>query len=246
MNKGSTGSLIKGASRLAMAYLFGASTLLASGAAQAALLDRGGGMIYDTDLNITWLSDANYAVTSGYAAANARDNGTSAKDNIVADGRMGWEAAVAWADQLVFGGFEDWRLPTALNADGSGPCSGVNCTGSEMGHLFYNELGGNAGESILNTTGDAAQEIANLALFTNVQWVYWSGTAYAPFPADLAWDFFTQDGFQDFGPQFGGLYAWAVRPGDVAAVPEPSSLMLAVLALAGIGAARRRGRFGAS
>jgi len=32
----------------------------------AILTDRGGGLIYDDDLNITWLQDANYADTSGY------------------------------------------------------------------------------------------------------------------------------------------------------------------------------------
>jgi hypothetical protein len=32
------------------------------------LIDRGGGLIYDTDLNVTWLADANYAQTSGYDA----------------------------------------------------------------------------------------------------------------------------------------------------------------------------------
>lgn len=31
------------------------------GNAQAGLFDRGGGLIYDDDLNITWLSNANLA-----------------------------------------------------------------------------------------------------------------------------------------------------------------------------------------
>ncbi|MCP4407494.1 MAG: DUF1566 domain-containing protein, partial [Gammaproteobacteria bacterium] len=53
-----------------------------AGTVQATLIDRGGGLIYDDVLNITWLQDANYAETSGYAAANARDNGSSATDNI--------------------------------------------------------------------------------------------------------------------------------------------------------------------
>ena len=52
-----------------------------SGAAQAALVDRGGGMIYDTTRNITWLTDMNV------------------------NGRMTWYAATAWADNLVYGGF---------------------------------------------------------------------------------------------------------------------------------------------
>jgi hypothetical protein len=53
-----------------------------SGAAQAALHDRGGGLIYDDVLKVTWLQDANYAKTSGYDA----------------DGKMTWVNAVAWAD----------------------------------------------------------------------------------------------------------------------------------------------------
>ncbi len=31
-----------------------------TGAAQATLIDRGSGLIYDDELNITWLQDANY------------------------------------------------------------------------------------------------------------------------------------------------------------------------------------------
>ncbi len=39
-----------------------------AGTAQAGLIDRGGGMIYDTTQNITWLADWNYAQTSGWDA----------------------------------------------------------------------------------------------------------------------------------------------------------------------------------
>jgi len=35
--------------------------------ASAALFDRGNGMIYDSDLNITWLADANYFKTQADA-----------------------------------------------------------------------------------------------------------------------------------------------------------------------------------
>src|SRR3990172_7999677 len=94
---------------------------------QATLIDRGSGLIYDDDFNITWLQDANYAQTSGFDA----------------DGRMSWNTAMTWADALTYEGFTDWRLPSALNQDGSGPCLGY-CTGSEMGHLYYTELGNSA------------------------------------------------------------------------------------------------------
>jgi hypothetical protein len=213
--------------------------LAVSGAAQAALIDRGGGMIYDTTRNITWLADMNYAMTSGYDS----------------DGRMTWDAANAWANSLNYGGFDDWRLPTlnpadttcaaAFNPGGGFPQQyyGYNCTGGELSGLFVTDLGNKAGQSVLNTTGDTSEQMANLALFSNVQsGVYWSGTEYAP---DLngAWYFFSNAGYQSLGGsgKSTAMYAVAVRDGDVAAsVPEPQTLALALLALGATVVARRR------
>ena len=184
-----------------------------SGAAQAALIDRGGGMIYDTDRNITWLADANYAKTSGFAA----------------DGWMNWDAAKTWAAGLVYGGYDNWRLPTALNQDGTGPCSVHNCTGSEMGHLWYVELG-NTG-AVTNTGG-----------FQNLQGgSYWSGTEYAPI-SGYAWHFRISDGVQNAFFKTGEFYALAVRTGDVstAAIPEPQTYGLILLGLSALALAKRR------
>ena len=91
--------------------LIGLSALTLS--ANAALYDRGNGLIYDDVLDITWLQDANYAQTSGYAASNAIGVPHSISTNIQADGRMGWNAASTWAAQLEYGGYDDWRLPSA-------------------------------------------------------------------------------------------------------------------------------------
>lgn len=223
-----------------------------TGTAQAALVDRGGGMIYDTTRNITWLADMNYASTSGYAAANAGGSGST---QILSNGQMGWSAAVAWANNLVYGGYDDWRLPTLNPSDSS--CDqtfdpfgfplqhlGYNCTGGELSGLFVTELGNKAGESVLTQTGDTPEQIANLALFSNVQsLIYWSGTEYTPVPSD-AWGFNTFDGGQFFDFKDFPLYAVAVRSGDVAApVPEPQTLPLALLAFsAWVVASRRRPR----
>ncbi len=179
-------------------------------------------MVYDDVLNITWLADANYAKTSGYDS----------------DGLMNFSAANTWAADLSYSGYSDWRLPTALNQNGSGPCGGYNCTNSEMGHMFYNNMLAIAGGSILS-----GSNTANLALFTNLQsFVYWSGTTYAPSPGDLAWLFNSAVGYQSRNLQRNEMYAWAVRPGDVAAIPEPETyaMLLAGLGLVGLTARCRR------
>ncbi len=188
--------------------------LALTGTAQAGLIDRGGGMIYDTILNITWLSDWRYAWTSGFDP----------------DGQMDWMTANNWANNLVYGGYSDWRLPTSLNADGSGPCDGFNCTGSEMGHMFYENWGATADNSFSSGTN-----AANLALFSNVQsYVYWSGTDYAP-NAIYVWTFLTGNGYQRAGDDADALYAVAVRDGDsVASVPEAQTMALVLM---GLGAA---------
>ena len=209
--------------------LAAAAALVAlSGAAQAALVDRGGGMIYDTTRNITWLANMN------------------------TNGLMTWAAATTWANNLVHGGFDDWRLPTLNPADTT--CSliltppgfptqynGTGCTGGELSGLLVTDLGNKAYESVLNQVGDTAEQIANLALFSNVQsFDYWSGTDYAPYP-DFAWYFLTNEGNQFFFPKIFAKYAVAVRLGDVAAsVPEPQTLALVLLALGATVVARRR------
>jgi hypothetical protein len=233
--------------------------LLTSGAAQAELIDRGGGLLYDDVLNVTWLQDANYAKTSGYDA----------------DGAMNWTAANTWASGLNISRFAGesltgWRLAanTPVGADWNFGESydgstdrGCNITSphSELSYMYYVNLslrgfwspsgGVQPGWGIFrNGTGWRGQ--ANVGLVKNLQSrYYWSGTAFAPYAAGRAWAFATAAGSQEVGDQIDEFYAWAVRPGDVAAaVPEPETyaMLLAGLGLLGVGAKRRRRSFGAS
>jgi len=167
--------------------------------AQASLVARVGGMVYDDVNNITWASDANLFQTQAasnpnlvseiiaanggvvHDTPNAYDNGTytlTTADFDTANGAMTWWGAQAWANNLSLGGYTDWALPTTVPA-----LSGYNQTGSQMGDLFYNQLGGVQNTSISTTHN------ANYNLFSNVQsYVYWSSSEYAPDP-NYAWDF---------------------------------------------------------
>ena len=100
----------------------------------------GGAAVYDTDQNITWLSNANLAASNTFGTAGVN-----------ADDTMSWFAAANWITSMnaaKYLGFSTWRLPVMPTHDPT--CSsqetdfssGFNCTGSEMGHLFYIALGG--------------------------------------------------------------------------------------------------------
>ncbi len=75
--------------------------------------------------------------------------------------------------------------------------------------------------------------------FTNVQLGYWSGTEFTP--GSSAWVFRPDNDSQGVTGEGGRLFAVAVRPADVTAVPEPQSLALVLLAL-GVGAVAWRRR----
>jgi len=188
----------------------------------AALVERLGGLAYyDDDADLTWLADANYAYTSGYHP----------------DGLFSPFSANTWAAQLDVAGVTGWRLSESLQPDSSCDIqsgygsSGYNCTGSEMGNLYYNVLGNAAGS--LSSTGP----------FSNVvydQSFYWTSTTHLPHDGST-WAFGMFTGYQQTVDNDNRLIAWAVHDGDVGVVPIPSAVWLFGSGLIGlIGLARRK------
>ena len=237
-----------------VAISVGLISLGLASSADAALVSRLGGLAYyDTEADLTWLADANYAAASGYAAANANGGTNSSPTNIQADGRMGWQAANDWAAQLTVGGVSGWRLADTIDVGNDGVTysniyQGVDygyniTTQSELSNMFYNVLGNTA---LYDTSGAATgcsapnYCLTNIGPFSNVQsYAYWSATEYAPNTGN-AWLFNMSTGGQDFANKGGSFYGWAVQSGDVGAVPVPAAVWLFGSGLLGlVGVARR-------
>jgi len=176
---------------------------------QASLIDVGNGMVYDNDIDLTLLKDMNYSMTSGYDP----------------DGLMTWQEALVWVDQLNFGGFDDWRLPSVAPCfDNQTLCPGLG----ELGHIYFDELGGT-----LDSVPDGIP-VENLSIFDNVMdTIYWAGPEYdccSTGESTHAWWYSVLKGAQDTTPLFDNeyieLHAWAVRNGSPVSVPVPGGIWL--------------------
>ena len=194
-----------------------ATALVLSTSVNAALIERLGGLAYYDDVaDLTWLADANYASTTGYDV----------------DGWMTWAEANTWAETLEVSGVTGWRLPD------SDSCQEYNCTGSEMGNLFYNVLGGSAGSSITSIHNANYDSFSNL-----IEYSYWLATSTEYYPNDVSGLFQLEDGRQSNTYRSVRLLAWAVQSGDIGAsvVPVPTAVWLFGSGLIGlIGFARRK------
>jgi hypothetical protein len=210
-----------------------ALAVLWSGSAEAVLIDRGGGLIYDTALNVTWLQDARYAWTSGATWPG---------------GGMNWFEAQNWVSGLEFYDavrgvtLTDWRLPSTISSPAS---EGFDTSGlsSELAFMYYVNLGYSANPSL--NPGDPEPTATNYNPFTNIGYrSYWSGTGAGIADRDLAWGLHFHFGWQFINNQYDLGYAWAVRDGDVgasgASVPEPVGVGLLGLGILGLAIRRRR------
>jgi hypothetical protein len=168
-----------------------ASTLALNPAASPALVQEGYLLIYDDDLNVTWLRDAG------------------------SRGRMTYADAQAFAQELnaaAFAGGTNWRLPrTDLAGTGCGGqyATGFDCTTSELGHMYYVELGNAAGVGGFTNRGPFVDLAAD---------VYWSETLDGSGDA-YVFNFF--NGFQTTGVTGTQYYAWLVHDGHLT-VPTPA------------------------
>ena len=208
------------------------SCLLFSSMSHGALINRGSGMIYDDILNITWLQDANYIQTSGFSANGIVNNST----------------AQSWVSNLVFGGYDDWRLPTMLPGNGVSYDTGFSFNGTtdrgfhndgvnnELGHLFYVGLNntsfyspagiGNQAGSFSFNSSFIDGESGDLVSFNNIGSTYWANPPNNPF-VNAAWGFHFKNlnGIATGEIQLHGLFSplgvWAVRDGDVASTLPP-------------------------
>lgn len=212
-----------------------AALLLATGA-QAALHDRGGGLIYDDVLDLTWLQDANYAKTSGYSPTGA----------------MTWDQARAWADQLVYAGFAGWQLPTITPSNGvsfqyggsadNSTDAGYNIrhTTSPLAYVHAVNLGNASALTVAGLQGPCGNTTScqvNTGPFINFgpSYASWYGQSFDVLGPGYAWVYSTQSGYQTGINQTQAAMAWAVHPGDIAApVPEPSAALLLAAGLAGL------------
>jgi hypothetical protein len=107
---------------IVLATIFG----LTSEISHAALVNRGGGLIYDSVLNITWMQNANLLAVTLPETCHVGPEGEFCFPNPANDsGRRTWAEANTWADGLEYYDSErdmtwdDWRLPTVAPIDGS-------------------------------------------------------------------------------------------------------------------------------
>ena len=196
--------------------------------ASATLTDLGTGAVSDDVLGISWAQDANLCVALGTCPLAPSFNGV-----------MSWFDANAWADDLTYAGFDNWRLPSVdVNDDGvivdCSTATESECRDNELGYMYYYNLtpAGSTPPTAMGTILTGSQ-----GPFVNIQFGVWSETSAT---TDLAWQFAfgiapnvagrTSAAFKATG----GFHVWVVRDNAPASTPEPSTLLLIGVGVVGL------------
>ncbi len=224
-----------------------------TGLAQAALTTIGTATYNGSDYNLIWddNSNGNSVVWLDYTkSADLRSNQMSWAANL--DGELTYNIDPAYT---VDWGTNSWRLPTTRvdhpgarhgyegDPDGNGHytySAGFNLANSEMGHLFYTELGNLASK---HTDGSRPAEygLRNTGEFENLsdEYYYISSALYGSF----SWTFNMSDGRQvplSIASTGNDAAALTLRTGQVSAVPIPAAAWLLGSGLVGLVGVRRK------
>jgi len=201
-------------------------------------------LVYDPGSSLVWLDYTRSASTETAIASWASSlNGA---------GVLTYNLAPAYSNVSLNG---TWRLPTSVVGTSYGyngtTALGYNIASSELGHLYYTELGDIArydANGVQNASwGYNPNSFFGTAPQNFKQGIYWSGTDDTPLDSGnkkYFFEFSTFDGAQQAGPSTtNSILGVAVQTVSLtSAVPEPTPqvLMLAGLVAVGFIARRRR------
>jgi len=201
------------------------SAAVAAPASAALVAAADGQTVYDPNLNVTWLADANLAGTQTFGVSNINENGS-----------MDYATAVRWVaamnaldDGAGYLGHKNWQLPTAPDQGSScartgrhGESFGFHCSGGALGSLYYRSLGLREPDTAVriptNTVGP----------FNDFQpYLYWSGSPPAdPKQGFVSFSFNT--GFQGANVTLNYLYVLPVIKGKLPGTPPATDKGLEV------------------
>ena len=203
-----------------------------TGVAQATLTTIGTATCQGSEYNLIWDDD---------------NNGNSVVWLDYSNERLNWAAQNAWASGLdghlsynIDSAYDvTWETGWRLGNNDAENRWGANITTSEMGHLFYEELGGIAGVGLPDDTGD----FQNL-----VSCMYWFGLGdtHRTDVNDKVFNMVSNNqysGQQYWVPTTTLRYGLALRTATVteaSPVPEPATIILFGTGFAGLAGVRRR------